>query len=147
MNTYLRQNRAKVVKRSLLGAHCLTALGAAVTLSPSEPVFAALGSAPDVFTCLRYAAEQTPYRTAPLYLWYWDGQKWEYAQRQGASAANGCATFRDVQPNRYYLVQGHWQVRSGLNYTIYSGTSGYAYVGDAYDGVYRLPDGVVTRLR
>jgi len=133
-------------KRNLFGAGCLAALGAAIALGPSQSVVAALGPAPDVFTCLRYSPEQVAYKTAPLYLYFWNGREWAYAQRNGATNAGGCATFRDVQPNRYYLVQGYWSQRIGLDYVIYSGVSGHAYVGNASD-VYRLPDGVVARIR
>lgn len=118
----------------------LTIVGGSL-VSPS-PGSAAATSAPDLKFCLKYSTDRA-YASQPVALEWWDGNKWQ-KWRDGRSGADGCGTFRDVVPNYYYRVQGHWTRRtSERSMTIWSGPTPWVWVGNG-PGLYDTGWGIVS---
>ncbi len=122
----------------------VVAFAAVLSLVLVTPAASAAGtSAPDLRFCMSYA-NGTAYASKPVYLYRFDtgSRKWVH-YRSGTTAANGCATWRDVRPNTHHYVQGHWSYWVGGTGYYYNGNTGSAWVGNAWDGQYSAGHGYV----
>lgn len=134
----------RVITRRAARSFVLAALAiVAVSLASSSPRAAEAVSARDLRFCLKYSTNR-PYASQPVALEWWDGTQWQ-KWRDGRSGVDGCGTFRDVVPNYYYRVQGHWARRTSDRFmTIWSGPTPWVLVGNS-TGLYSTGWGTVSR--
>lgn len=112
-------------------------------VSSPEQAAAAGGSAPDLRFCMKYSSGAT-YGSAPVYLQQWNGSQWVHI-RSGRTNTAGCGTWVDIQPSRYYLVQGYWTYSVGSAIYYYNGYTPAKWVGGStcYDCVFSAGTGWV----
>lgn len=108
-----------------------------ITGSLVGPAFGADSAAPDLRFCLTYA-NGAAYASKPVYLMRWNGAQ-AVLERRGQTAANGCGTFRNVQPNSYYYVHGYWTYTVGWSVLAYSGYTPWSKTGGAANAVHTAP--------
>src|SRR5689334_14877871 len=116
--------------RSALARMALTlavALVAAVVLGRASSQAAAVdGPAPNLRFCLTDQWRR-PNASQTVRLVTWDRTGQHVLVRNGRTTADGCGTFFDVPPNRYYYVDGYRSATEAYQYSI--GANVYGYVG------------------